>query len=385
MVEKAEKIKASLMLASYLETVGFKNGLWEFNYNIKVNNNINNAIVSNKLLYHFLIIGGPSNIDITGWNSSDDTIMILATAKAIIDGGGEENYKKRYLEYFDLLLEEKRVSGINTLDTLKLLKQGATIKTLHSNQYMRGNGAAMRTGPIGLIWYDNIEKVIEESIIASRLTHNYYIGYLGGMVTALFTAYAMLNIPPWEWCNMLISLYNKKIIHKYYPKEHNINDLVDFMGYWKRYSEIRLVNLKYKNTLDNFINYDDRIEFLLSFHPDPTIKEFILNDKNLKNFTFNWSNIGNTGLDVCIFAYDCLLMSINTPNSKILDFNNIVYSCDTFMTLVAIHPGDNDTTASIGGSWFGALLGFNGFDKNKMKQLEFYKDLEKISSNLTTF
>jgi ADP-ribosylglycohydrolase len=69
---------------------------------------------------------------------------------------------------------------------------------------MGGNGAAIRTGPIGLKWYKNIEKVIEESICASRLTHNYYLGFLGGMVVALFTAWAINGIPAWKWTEELI-------------------------------------------------------------------------------------------------------------------------------------------------------------------------------------
>ena len=38
MVEINEKIEASLMISSYLETIGFNNGQWEFNY--KINNTL---------------------------------------------------------------------------------------------------------------------------------------------------------------------------------------------------------------------------------------------------------------------------------------------------------------------------------------------------------
>ena len=66
---------------------------------------------------------------------------------------------------------------------------------------------------------ENIEKVIEESICASRLTHNYYLGFLGGMVVALFTAWAMNGIPAWKWPEQLINLYTNKTIHKYFPEK----------------------------------------------------------------------------------------------------------------------------------------------------------------------
>ena len=55
MVKVQEKIEASLMIASYLETVGFKNGVWEFNYRIDTKDIVTYSRVWNSLLHHFLI------------------------------------------------------------------------------------------------------------------------------------------------------------------------------------------------------------------------------------------------------------------------------------------------------------------------------------------
>jgi ADP-ribosylarginine hydrolase len=385
MIEIKEKIEASLMLSSYFETVGFKNGNWEFNYHISHLYSLSNYIsIWNTLLHHYLILGGSSHINVTNWLASDDTILIIATAEAVLNGGGEENYIKQYIESYDLLGEIKRCSGINTIDTLQLLKKGLVLKTLPIKSTMGGNGAAMRTGPIGLFWYNNIEKVIEESIIASRLTHNYYLGFLGGMVTALFTSFAMNNIPPYKWASELIELYNNKIIHKYYPKEHTIGDLDIYINNWKRYQETRINKLKYKNNFDNFIFAEDRVVYLFSFYPDEKIQEWIRKGNSLRNYEKSWDRIGGSGLDCCIYAYDCLLMSMlspATPTVQKLDLNNIIYSFETFMTLVSIHPGDNDTTAAIGGGWFGALNGYGEFNKERIKELEFYNELKTISDN----
>jgi ADP-ribosylglycohydrolase len=372
--------QASLMLASYFETIGFHNGKWEFNYQINIKNlNTYNEIWLT-MLHHFMVVGGPNNIDITNWNASDDTIMIIATMKAVLDGGGEMNYTKQYLKIYDLLADGKRLSGKTTLETLKLLKRGLTIKDLPNKVTMGGNGAAMRTGPIGLFWKDDEEKIIEESIIASRLTHNYYIGYLGGMVAALFTSYAINEVNPIEWIDRLLLLYNKKIIHKYYPKNDQIDDLDNFMSYWKRYNELRIPKIKYKNSLDGFIYPNERTEFLLSFYPTEEIKQHVIKGQSLRKMEFVWDRIGSSGLDSCIYAYDCLLMSMHTPNSKTLDFDNIKYSVESFITLLTIHPGDNDTTAAIGGMWWGALNGYIGFDTNRLKQMEFYKELLEVSN-----
>lgn len=358
--------QASILLASYFETIGFNNGKWEFNYNIESKNiNSYNEIWLN-LLHHFLILGGPNHINITNWNASDDTIMILATARAVIDGGTEKNYTKYYLDVYDLLHDQKRVSGINTIDSLKLLKKGLKIPIKLN---MGGNGAAMRTGPIGLKWKDDEEKIIEESIISSQLTHNYFIGFLGGMVCALFTSYAINKINPLEWIDKLILLYNNKTIHKFYPVQHDIDDLDFFMSYWKRYNEIRIPKIKYKTSLDTFIYPSDRTEFLLGFFPNENIRDKVIKNQSLKKIENLWGRIGSTGLDSCIYAFDCLLMGLN--------------SIESFITLVAIHPGDNDTTAAIGGMWWGALNGYKDFDTSRLKQLEFYNELIEISDKFS--
>jgi ADP-ribosylarginine hydrolase len=379
MVKITEKIEASIMLASYFETVGFKNGVWEFNYQMNTNNFSLFVEIWANLFHNYFILGGPSFINVKNWNSSDDTLMIIATADAIIKGGGEENYRKEYIDIFDLLLDEKRASGLNTIDTIKLLKRGATINKIPSSSNMGVNGAAMRTGPIGLYWYKDYDKVIEESICASRLTHNYYLGFLGGMVVALFTAFAMNDVPTWKWAEELIKLYDNQTIKKYFPEDQDIEGLNEYIGYWKRYQETRIRKLKYKNSLDSFIYANDRIEYLVGFHPNKKIKSMVLNGQSLKKLVWDWNRFGSSGLDACIYAYDCLLMSIQTPGSNIIDFDNIIYSWDTFMSLVCIHPGDSDTTGAIGGTWFGALNGYAQFDKERVKQLEFYKELKKVS------
>ncbi len=383
MVKYNEKVEASLMFASYFETLGFKNGNWEFNYNIKTYTLSTYINILAFLTHHYTILGGSHHIDLTNWIASDDTIMILATADAVVKGGGESNYKNAYIDSFDLLSDSKRVSGLNTIDTLKLLKRGSTIKTLPIKSDMGGNGASMRTGPIGLVWHKNINKVIEESICASRLTHNYYIGFLGGMVTALFTAFAVNGIPAHKWCEELIGLYNNKTLEKHYPPEHNMEDLDEFMGYWKRYQETRVNKLKYKNTIDNFIFPDHRADFLLGFFPNPKIKAMVLKGQSFNKFEWDWNRLGGSGLDSCIYAYDCLLLSMTSPGSKTLDVDNVQHNWDTFMTLVSVHPGDSDSTASIGGTWFGALNGFAGFDVNRFKELEFYKEIKKVSELIT--
>ena len=152
MVQLQEKKDAAIMLSSYFETVGFKNGIWEFNYNLEVYDIRKYINMLNTMVQQFLILGGASNINVKEWLASDDTILILAIGDAVLKGGGEENYIKSLVKYYDLLQDKRRVSGIVTLDIISKLKKGYKLKNIDVNSSMGGNGAAIRTGPIGIKW-----------------------------------------------------------------------------------------------------------------------------------------------------------------------------------------------------------------------------------------
>lgn len=56
-----------------------------------------------------------------------------------------------------------------------------------------GCGGAMRSACIGLV-FDTIDKVVEVSLEAGRITHHNPIGYLGSVVAACFTFYAINKV-----------------------------------------------------------------------------------------------------------------------------------------------------------------------------------------------
>lgn len=357
-ISKKEKISAAFLLSSYLETLGFNNKKWEFNYGIRLDNiNTVNRIILTKI-QDFLLSGG-MDIDITKWDASDDTIMIIATARALIN---KNNYKEEYIKVLPLLEKDKRASGNALLSSLKIMKYRKELNEIDKNSNMGGNGAAMRTGPIGIKYWNDEEKIIEESIISSKITHNYYIGFLGGVVSALFSSYALQDIDPKLWIDKLLLLYNNKIIHKYHSNEKEIDD---FMTYWKRYKEVRSNSIKSKE-------FDNRLDLLMSFNPSKNIQKYVHSNESLLNKKdVVWEHLGITGIDSCIYAYDCILLSLN--NSLAFTMNSI------------FHCGDSDTTACIGGFWYGLLYGFTGYNIDKMKELEFYKELSDLSNKFINF
>ena len=96
---KDEKIKASMILGSYLDTLGFNNGNWEFNMGVREITTFNAAeVIYNRIITQFFSKGGFSNINISKWDSSDDTLLLMATAEACINGATEKDFIKSFLK-----------------------------------------------------------------------------------------------------------------------------------------------------------------------------------------------------------------------------------------------------------------------------------------------
>ena len=215
----------------------------------------------------------------------------------------------------------------------------------------------MRTAYIGLKYYkeSQLDKLIEESITSSRLTHNHTLGFLGGLVTAYFCSLAIRKINPFKWSNMLIDIIPN--IDKYMKstdiyKEYN-DDKDKFWSLWYKFNEEKLNHYEFKS--EEFLFGADRYNSLVEYEPAITKEHF------------DFSKFGASGIGAVLFAYDALLMSYNFK-TKNFNFNNLVY----FSTL---HFGDNDSTGIIAGNWYGAYLGFEKFDKNKINMLEFKSKL----------
>ena len=357
-----EKIRASLVVASYLDTLGFKNGQWEFNFNLSPDTLEKALSIQNEIVHHFFSLGG-YNINISSWNASDDTIMMIATMKACKN---KNNFMEKYVEILSQLKEDKRASGYTTIKSLSILEKNKDINQIKYEELKGGNGAAMRTSPIGLVYYkeEDLNSLIKNSLEASIITHNYPLGYLGGIVTALFTSYAVRNIPPEEWSKKLIKLYESNIIDDYLKSSPNYKDYLkdknEFWDLWYKYNEHRLPNFSIKS--DNFLFNSNRVKELLNYTPGVQLR------KNKGKF----DKFASTGVGAVIVSYDSLLMSIYYEDKKLkCNWESLVF----FSTL---HFGDNDSTGIITGAWFGALFGFTYFDKNKINQLEFKDEILKL-------
>lgn len=105
---------------------------------------------------------------------TDDTVLTIATADWILNGGNIEDY---YYSYFS----EYPTCGYGTGFIKWTIIRKFHNKFIPYNSF--GNGSAMRVGPVG--WaFDNIEDVLEYSKTSAMCTHNHEEAIKGAQAIA---------------------------------------------------------------------------------------------------------------------------------------------------------------------------------------------------------
>jgi poly(ADP-ribose) glycohydrolase ARH3 len=119
---------------------------------------------------------------------TDDTEMMINLVESILEVEGvlPDNIAKHFIEG----LNPRRGYGYGTLRVLSLIKSGIPIEkatVMVFKEGSKGNGAAMRVAPIGLIyWYDD-NKIVHGAYRSSIVTHSNPIAIDGAVSIALST------------------------------------------------------------------------------------------------------------------------------------------------------------------------------------------------------
>ncbi|MGK7924720.1 MAG: ADP-ribosylglycohydrolase family protein [Spirulina sp.] len=148
------------------------------------------------------------------WYYTDDTIMAMAVVETIarfgaIDGDAfARALVKKYQQ------EPNRGYGSTARRILREIGEGISWQKAASNAFdgmgSMGNGAAMRSAPIGAYFFDDYTRVIEEAKAASEVTHAHPDAQAGAIAVAVAAAYCTrnknTNINSWELLQRVIEL-----------------------------------------------------------------------------------------------------------------------------------------------------------------------------------
>lgn len=126
------------------------------------------------------------------WFYTDDTEMSLSVV-ALLSRRGELDQDELialFARHFDL----SRGYGPSMQRALRQIQEGEAWQTVigqaFEGQGSYGNGAAMRAGPIGAYFADNLARVVEQARCASLVTHRHPEAVAGAVAVAVAAAHA---------------------------------------------------------------------------------------------------------------------------------------------------------------------------------------------------
>lgn len=197
-----DNYKAVMLLAAVGDAMGYRNGSWEFQTSGQIIHKEMMEMTNNR---------GPLELTIDlSWRYSDDTVMHIATAIALSSckksTSTDDIARKIAIEYKKCWSRMSgRAPGKTTGKAIQILNEdGSNWNKMPFMDRAAGCGGSMRSACIGLV-FDNIDKVVEVSLEAGRLTHHNPIGYLGSVVSACFTFYAINGVEPERWGALLFT------------------------------------------------------------------------------------------------------------------------------------------------------------------------------------
>jgi len=372
-----DRVKATIILHALGDTLGFRNGKWEFFGNQEFHRQKTlDFKVANEILYEFIAIGGINGINLKGWYVSDDTLLHKDVLESVVESNNKskdtssdtstdiskdvlislikEKFIKTKHKYFDNRVNVNRYPGITTVRYIDKLKNNEDI-----TKYIRtggGNGAAMRAPVLGLAYHNDLNALIKMSIDIGKLTHTSPIGYLGSLNAAYFVYLAINGIHIHEWPYKLVELLESNNIKKLFDDESKEvqQDYIKYIDMWKKYIELRFDNDGVPQSRRSFISLEYRIQFYFDNFVE-------------KEFGFI---PGESGFLVNIMAYDALVDAENKWEKL------VVYGM--------LHIGDSDTVGCIAASWYGALYGFGDVPASNLKYIEFSDELNTLAKELYT-
>ncbi|MEX2725162.1 MAG: ADP-ribosylglycohydrolase family protein, partial [Candidatus Freyarchaeota archaeon] len=126
---------------------------------------------------------------------TDDTHMMIGVAESLISCGGfdgshmAQTFIKNYEE------EPWRGYASGPPQVFRMIKKGLlwneASKRLFGGLGSYGNGAAMRVAPVGLLYYDNEERLRSVAYAQSQITHAHELGMEGAAIQAYAVALAV--------------------------------------------------------------------------------------------------------------------------------------------------------------------------------------------------
>lgn len=348
-----ERYVASMVLGGVGDALGYKGGDWEF------------CTSGEKIHAEVSRLRGVACLDVRlpQWNVSDDTVLHMATGRALLRNGNSDNKDELCLllaeEYKKCMSDmEGRSPGKTCVKSCRKLDPWDSNRKgyqLPFNPQGGGCGAAIRSMCIGLRYPrpEQLADLVEVAIESGRMTHHHPTGYLGSLASALFTSYAIQGVPLREWGMKVVDVLPIAFdLISSKPERFAVDNQKTWDYFHCRWLEyLRTRNIANGKT-DPY------------FPPKYNVR---MQDDFYRYLSYDgWG--GSSGHDAPMIAYDGLLSC----------HGNWEELCKRSM----FHGGDSDSTGTIAGSLYGAMYGFSGVPEKNHKHVEYRKEMKEIGKAL---
>uniref|UniRef100_H2ZHG8 Inactive ADP-ribosyltransferase ARH2 n=1 Tax=Ciona savignyi TaxID=51511 RepID=H2ZHG8_CIOSA len=349
-----ENFRCAMLLSAVGDAIGYKNWEWESNPD------------GSAIMKELEGLGGLGaiSLDPETWPVSDDTIMHMATARALCDKGKKKD--ELYSEMASCYVEALETASTRRPDPA--LIQGCA--SLHPGKVLgwhspfnprgTGFGAASKAMCIGLVhWKPTQQKeLIRIAVESGRMTHNHPLaGFTGAVCTAIFTSYILQSKPIVCWGRNLLEALNEV---KVYCKK-TIRNNFEYKQYWNYFETKWEMYLLERGILNDG---DDVVKFPAKYDTEAR-------DKIYKSWSSE-GRAGRRGHDAPMIAYDALMVAQQSNGNK---WQELCYHA-------MIHGGESDTTGCIAGFWYGLMYGLEGIPHGHYEHIEFKKELEELAKRL---
>ncbi|KAA6397023.1 MAG: putative ADP-ribosylarginine hydrolase [Streblomastix strix] len=188
-----DKYKAAMVLCGTGDAIGYKNGDWEFSR-------------IDKILEDLEKLGGIDALQIQPpeFIVSDDTVMHNATARGLVTEAEniDKLFQNIHTQYCKCMKDMRgRAPGTTCTKFLGTAFENQSWKSTPFNQFGGGCGAAMRSMCIGLAFpkEEQLSNLVIVAVESGRMSHHCAMGYMGSVVGAAFTSFALQGIPAVQW------------------------------------------------------------------------------------------------------------------------------------------------------------------------------------------
>jgi ADP-ribosylglycohydrolase len=368
-MDNYDKIKSLMIASSLLDLLG-SNIFYSVTSDLidVIKNPYDNGEILMEYVSHFITNGGLTKYKFSeNFSTSSNIILMLSLFNVLsknknIDIENDDFFleikkgiKERYLKIFDTQITLNITAG-------KLSTEYMITKIKYEKDYFGFENPNISSDicviiiPVGIIYNNDIDKMIKLAIKITKLTHNNITSILSSIASAYFISLAYNEIPIEVWGEQMIELIKSQTIKKYIDLNNNNNlmEYTNFIKNWTDYLELRFIEKKIK-----FTQSDNNFLYKLKLY------------KKYAQYSYEkYSEFVNVIADDCI---SCLIVTYDILLTSNDNFEKIIYQG-------ILIPGNNITIGGILGALYGLINKSNNINQHMLDQILPYINSEKIEN-----